>query len=114
LAAWLVAGMVLLFATQLHAAESVDVKSREAVEQVIREYILRNPEIIHEALQALQVRQREAEQQRVREIISGRRDELFRDPRSPVGGNPSGDVTVVEFFDYRCPHCKSVAGTVKR
>ena len=40
--------------------------------------------------------------------VSDRRKEIFDDPAAPVGGNPQGDVTIVEFFDYRCPYCKQV------
>jgi protein-disulfide isomerase len=42
------------------------------------------------------------------EVLNDRRSEIFDDPATPVGGNPHGDVTVVEFFDYRCPYCKQV------
>jgi protein-disulfide isomerase len=43
-----------------------------------------------------------------REVLNDRRSEIFDDPATPVGGNPHGDVTIVEFFDYRCPYCKQV------
>jgi len=42
------------------------------------------------------------------EVLNDRRSEIFDDPATPVGGNPHGDVTIVEFFDYRCPYCKQV------
>ena len=41
-------------------------------------------------------------------MLSDRHQEIFDDPATPVGGNPQGDVTIVEFFDYRCPYCKQV------
>jgi protein-disulfide isomerase len=87
---------------------------RETIEEIIHDYILKHPEVILESVRALQERQREAENERSRRAISSRRDELLRDPDSPVGGNQLGEVTVVEFFDYRCPHCKTVATTVKQ
>lgn len=46
-------------------------------------------------------------------LIASRRDEIFNDPDSPVGGNPTGDVTIVEFFDYNCPYCRLVAPTLE-
>jgi protein-disulfide isomerase len=46
-------------------------------------------------------------------LIASRRDEIFNDPDSPVGGNPAGDVTIVEFFDYNCPYCRLVAPTLE-
>ena len=46
-------------------------------------------------------------------VLAARRSELERDPNAPVLGNPEGDVTVVEFFDYNCPFCKKVADDLK-
>ncbi len=47
------------------------------------------------------------------DVLNRRRGELERDPNAPVLGNPAGDVTVIEFFDYNCPYCKRVADDVK-
>ncbi len=81
----------------------------EQIESVIRDYLLRNPEVIIEAVQGLERKQR-AEQQRAAQVaLAERRGDVFSDPASPVAGNPAGDVTLVEFFDYRCPYCKQVA-----
>ena len=83
-----------------------------AIEQIIRDYLLRNPEVLREAMQALEAKQRTAETERVKGVIAQRREEILRDPDSPVGGNPDGDATVVEFFDYRCPYCRAVVPTL--
>jgi protein-disulfide isomerase len=98
------------------AAPAAEVKDlpREAIEEIIHDYILKHPEVILDSVRALQERQRAADNARSREAIAGRRDELLRDPDSPVGGNHLGELTVVEFFDYRCPACKAVAATVKQ
>jgi protein-disulfide isomerase len=88
--------------------------SNEAMETVIRNYILKHPEVIEESLQALEQRRAAEEKQRVRDLIIARSKELLQDPDAPVGGNPQGDVTLVEFFDYRCRFCKAVAPTVSK
>jgi protein-disulfide isomerase len=81
-------------------------------EQRVREYLLKNPEVIMEALQILQERQRAAEADNLKRTIAERSEEILNDPAAPVGGNASGDVTLVEFFDYNCPYCRRVAPTV--
>jgi protein-disulfide isomerase len=65
-----------------------------------------------EALQILQQRQRAAEAENLKRTIAERGEEILNDPAAPVGGNPAGDVTLVEFFDYNCPYCRRVAPTV--
>ena len=84
--------------------------SDEKIKQLALEAILENPEIIMQAVSIL--RQRDAEI-----IASGAntvRLELENDPGSPNLGNPDGDVTVVEFFDYNCPYCRQAGKTVQR
>jgi protein-disulfide isomerase len=83
--------------------------SQDQFDQRIHDYILAHPEVIMEALQSLDARQREAEAKAAKAALAARADEIFRDPASPVGGNASGDVTMVEFFDYNCPYCRQVA-----
>src|SRR5262249_9457414 len=61
-----------------------------------------------ESVRGAEDRLRAKEAGDARREISRRQDELVRDPASPVAGNPQGDVTIVEFFDYRCPYCKQV------
>ena len=70
------------------------------------EAIRENPEIVEEAVQLLREREEEARLAAVQRVLTEERDALERDPDAPVIGNPDGDVTVVEFFDYNCPYCK--------
>lgn len=87
--------------------------SVEQVEKIVREYLLREPEIVYRALEELQRRQTEAAVARQRTAIVENQSELLNDPASPVGGNPEGDVTLVEFFDYRCAYCRRVVPSMR-
>jgi protein-disulfide isomerase len=87
--------------------------SAERVEQIVRDLLLREPEIVLRALEELQRRQAVEQAQRQRDSIIDNRTELVSDPASPVGGNPEGDVTLVEFFDYRCTYCRRVVSSVQ-
>lgn len=90
---------------------TIDLKDRVAIETVVREYILEHPEIISEALEVLQQREEIAELERQRAQLVARHDEIFNS-QSPIMGNPDGDVTMVEFFDYQCSFCKRVLDDV--
>jgi protein-disulfide isomerase len=96
------------FADRVSAADSLSADQKKEVESIIQDYILKNPEIISKAIEVLQARQREAEERQARAALVAHRTQLFDDPTSPIGGNPNGDVTVIEFFDYRCGVCKRV------
>lgn len=77
-----------------------------AVERIVRDYLLENPEVIEEAIDVLRARQQEERRKRVEAAIAENGEALRSHPLSPVSGNAGGDVTVVEFFDYRCGFCK--------
>jgi protein-disulfide isomerase len=78
-------------------------------ERRVRDYLLDKPEIIAEAMQKLEARQQAAVQNEVKEVLKTKSEEIFRDPASPAGGNPEGDVNLVEFFDYNCRYCRQVS-----
>lgn len=93
---------------------TTDPEWRQSIEQVIESYIRSHPELIEQARQALETKRQEEEQLRIKQVVVLHQNELLDDPSSPVSGDPSGDVTVVEFFDYRCGFCKRVAESVTR
>lgn len=87
---------------------------REEIERVIHNYILENPEIIPQAIQVLQARERQQVSVRQQDGARKYRAELLNDGISPVQGNPEGEVTVVEFFDFRCVFCRRMHPQVLR
>ena len=82
---------------------------KDEFERRVRDFILKNPEVIMEAARRFEQRQRAAEEGEAVAALTARADEILRDPDTPVGGNPEGDVTIVEFFDYNCPYCRQVS-----
>ena len=106
--------LALVLASMAGVAYAADPLSRQQVEEIVRDYLQKNPEIVVDALRAAQAKQREAQREQQLQAVKQHREELLRDAASPVGGNVSGDVTVVEFFDYACPHCKNVSKQVKQ
>ncbi|CUJ88909.1 Protein-disulfide isomerase [Ruegeria denitrificans] len=78
----------------------------------VREYLLENPEVIIEAINILEQRNAVAEAAADQELVAANADELFNDGYSWVGGNPDGDITLVEFMDYRCGYCRRAVSEV--
>ncbi len=78
---------------------------RETVEQIVRDYLVENPEVIEEALVELQRRRRESERMAQADAIEAMADRIYGDARDPVAGAEDPAVRVVEFVDYRCSFC---------
>jgi len=89
-------------------AVEIEPAQREAIEQIIHDYLINNPEVFIEALRGAEDRLNRDADAKAKQTLGDRRHEVFDDPGTPVGGNPQGDVAIVEFFDYRCPYCKQV------
>ncbi|UWR13818.1 DsbA family protein [Sulfitobacter sp. M368] len=80
----------------------------------VRAYLMDNPEVIMEAVTLLQTREAEAQARADDNLVSDNADAIFDDGYSWVGGNPDGDITLVEFLDYRCGYCKRAHGEVAK
>ncbi|MEM7320817.1 MAG: DsbA family protein [Pseudomonadota bacterium] len=97
-----------LLTSPSHAADfsALTDDERSAFGAQVRAYLLENPEVILEAIQILEQQQAAAEAQADLSLVQENSDELFNDGYSWVGGNPDGDITLVEFMDYRCGFCR--------
>lgn len=79
---------------------------RDMFRAEVRAYLMENPEVLLEAINVLEQRQAKAEAVNDATLLQDNADEIFNDGVSYIGGNPDGDITIVEFSDYRCPYCK--------
>lgn len=93
-------------ATDPARAQSVTSKQRKEIEGIVKDYLLGNPELLQEMMVALEKRQAVAEAAKIKAIVSANKDALFNSPHQVTLGNPKGNVTLVEFFDYNCGYCK--------
>jgi protein-disulfide isomerase len=100
--------LLVLLAPPASAADAVDPARKAEVEQIIHDYFLAHPEFMIEVLRAAEAKIKDEKAEDAKGLISAKQNELLHDASAPVGGNPDGDVTIVEFFDYRCPYCKQV------
>ena len=92
----------------LAGAQSQSLDERGKIERIIHDYLLAHPEVVIEALKAAEAQDKQRQAEATKAAIGAHRRELLDDTSDPIGGNPKGDVTIVEFFDYRCPYCKKV------
>ena len=89
-------------------------EERTLFREEVRSYLTENPNVIVEALNKLEEQQAEAQAQADLDLVSQNADAIFDDGFSYVGGNPEGDVTLVEFMDYRCGFCKRAFTEVEK
>lgn len=112
----LVAAAILAMSTvspALFAADQpMSADQKKQVEQVIHDYLIHNPEVLVEVSQVLQQKQQQSMIEQAKTAISQNADKLFLGGMT-VAGNPKGNVTMVEFFDYQCIHCKEMKPVVE-
>lgn len=99
---------VSLAATTAFAEEAKQMtpEERAAFGAEVRAYILENPEVLVEAMNVLQAREDTAAAERDTALVLAKSEAIFTSPTDWVGGNPEGDITLVEFMDYRCGYCR--------
>ncbi|NOT41233.1 MAG: DsbA family protein [Alphaproteobacteria bacterium] len=82
------------------------------VEKIVRNYLLEHPEVIFEAVDAMKNKEEDERLVKMKDKAKAHQTALYSEAEPLVAGNPKGDVTIVEFFDYRCPYCRKVKKTV--
>jgi protein-disulfide isomerase len=100
------AAVALLAGAGPLAAQSFSDAQRKDIQRIVREYLIANPEVLQEVVAELEKRQVAAEAEKRKGAVTAHRDALFNSKHQVNLGNPKGDVTLVEFFDYNCGYCK--------
>lgn len=112
----LAAAVVMSFAACSYASSTnVSPQERAKIESVVHDYLIQKPEILVEAMQALQKKQMQEAEKTIKQTQQSANqfaNNLFHHSNDPVAGNTNGKVTVVEFFDYQCPHCIDMAPVI--
>lgn len=106
LARLLISALLLAWAVASPARAEMNADDKREIERIVRDYILQNPEVIEKALVALEAQRREVAAAEQASKITELKDTILNSKHQAVMGNPTGRVTLVEFFDYNCGYCK--------
>lgn len=109
-----VAGLALISAAPSRAAGEFSPQQKTGIEKIVHDYLVANPEVIREAIDELEKRQKVAEAATREKVLNEQGDKLLTSANQAVVGNPDGDVTLVEFFDYNCGYCKQSLTSVSK
>ena len=96
------------------AASEFTAGQKTDIEKIIHDYLLSKPEVLKEAIDELDKRQKAAEALSRQKAVNDNADKIFNSQNQAVVGNPAGDVTLVEFFDYNCGYCKRALASVAK
>ncbi|MCF7644879.1 DsbA family protein [Bacillus subtilis] len=106
LAITVISAAALVSAVAVTHAQDAKPLDKAAVEKIVREYLIANPEVMLEVQDVLEAKQSASARENQTKIITENHDSIFNDANDAVYGNPKGDVTIVEFYDYNCGYCK--------
>ena len=107
-------GSMLMTALWLTPALALDEDEKKEMGQFIREYLLENPEVMLEVQAALEAKQQSQRLEQAGQAVAANHDAIFNSQDDIALGNPDGDVTVVEFFDYNCGYCKRALADMEK
>jgi protein-disulfide isomerase len=97
-----------ILAAPARADDAFTPAQKQELDQAIHDYLQNHPEAMMQALETMKKKEEAALAEKQSKAIVAHREQLLSDPNSAIAGNPKGDVTIVEFFDYRCPYCKQI------
>ena len=104
--------LMMTMSAQVVAADSFNGTQKKSIETIVHDYLIQNPEVLVEASQNLQKKQQEAMAEQAKAAIADHAAQIFGGSAMTTVGNPKGNVTIVEFFDYQCIHCKKMSPVV--
>jgi protein-disulfide isomerase len=89
-------------------------EQKKAIGEIVKDYLTKNPEVLVEVQSALEAKLEKEQGEKLKTFLSENAKDIYRNPDSTVAGDPNGDITVVEFFDYNCGYCKRGLSQVQK
>ena len=109
------ASLLAIAPARMAAAEALTIndETKAAIETIVRDYLLKNPEVMLEVQQALETKQEAEKKAAQKGLIAETKDAIFDSAHDGLVGNPDGKVTIVEFFDYNCGYCRKALSDIQ-
>ena len=104
--ALLIAAALSVASPAVATAQTFSADQRQEIGTIVKDYLLAHPEVLQDVMAELEKRQQAADAEKHRSAVAQNNATLFSSPHQVVLGNPHGNVTMVEFFDYNCGYCK--------
>jgi len=104
----------LTLSTPRVAAAEFTPDQKKAIEGIIEDFLANHPDLLMQAIEKADEKLKSDAKDKAAKALVERHQQVFDDPASPIAGNPHGNVTLVEFFDYRCPYCKQVEPSLEK
>jgi protein-disulfide isomerase len=89
-------------------------EQKKVIGEIVKDYLTKNPEVLVEVQSALEAKLEKEQGEKLKTFMSENAKDIYRNPDSTVAGDPNGDITVVEFFDYNCGYCKRGLSQVQK
>ncbi len=96
------------------SASPFSAEQKAAIEKIVTEYLIANPEFLMEIQNSLEAKMEKLQSEKLKVALKDNAKDIFKRASAPMAGNPNGDITVVEFFDYNCGYCKRAFGDLAR